>query len=200
MIQSEIVARAYDAMHIAYQLHRNTLRTNKFVAKLLKRLPAQSSVLDLGCGSGDPVAGQLIAGGHLVTGIDLSPKQIVLARKSYPTGNFFVKDMMSLKPQEFKVDAVVSFYALFHIPRANHQAMLHLWSTFLPKNGWLLLSMGDCDFEGFHTLCNERVWSSHFGPETNRQMVTDAGFVIDFEEMDTSGNERHQIVLAHKKN
>lgn len=198
MIQSEVVARAYDAMHDEYQLQRNTLRTQKYVTKLLKLLAKQSSILDIGCGSGDPVVGQLIDAGHLVTGIDISSKQIAVARKHFPTANFLIKDMLLLKPHEYRVDALVSFYALFHVPRKKHQEMLKLWSTYLPRNGFLLLSMGDSDFEGFHDLCGERVWSSHFGPATNRELLRVAGFSIDFEEMDTSGNERHQIILAHK--
>jgi ubiquinone/menaquinone biosynthesis C-methylase UbiE len=199
MIQSEIVQKAYDAMAQAYQLHRDTLHTQKYVTKLLKELSKQSSILDIGCGSGDPVSGQLISAGHLVTGIDISPKQIALAHKLFPTGNFLVADMLTLKPQNYRVDAIVSLYALFHVPREKHQEMLRVWSTFLPHHGWLLVSMGDTDFEGFHDLCGERVWSSHYGPAINRELLGNAGFEIDFEALDTSGNERHQIVLAQKK-
>lgn len=185
-------------MYDAYQLHRSTLRTQKYITKFLKLLGKQSLVLDIGCGSGDPVSGQVINSGHLLTGIDISSKQIIVARKRFPTGNFLVKDMLSLKVREYRVDAIISFYALFHVPRIKHREMLQIWSTFLPKNGLLLLSMGDRDFEGFHELCGERVWSSHFGPSINRELLRAAGFVVDFEEMDISGNERHQILLAHK--
>ncbi len=44
-------------------------------------------ILDVGCGNGY-IAGQFLAGGHQVVGIDLSPEGIELARKTYPGGRF----------------------------------------------------------------------------------------------------------------
>ena len=44
-----------------------------WASDLCERLAPGSAVLDLGCGSGVPVAAALVAAGHAVTGLDLSP-------------------------------------------------------------------------------------------------------------------------------
>jgi cyclopropane fatty-acyl-phospholipid synthase-like methyltransferase len=59
----------------------------RWLTKLLNRLEPGASVLDLGCGSGDP-ADVAIAREHKVTGVDVSQTQIHLARQNVPTGTF----------------------------------------------------------------------------------------------------------------
>jgi hypothetical protein len=58
--------------------------------------------------------------------------------------------------------------------------------------------MGDRDFEGIHDFYGVKMWSSHYAPAKNSQLVTQAGFEILLDEVDTSGREKHQIILAKK--
>ena len=197
---SHINQLGYDAMALAYETHRTHLGTSRYLHEFIKRLPKKSLVLDVGCGSGRLIDESLIKAGHLVTGIDISSKQIDLARKNCPTGEFIMADMETLQPEQFAVEGVVCNYALFHVPRESHQRMLLILASFLPIGGQLLVTMGDCDFEGMYELCGEQVWSSHYGPAKNRAMVEAAGFEIEIDEMDTSGGERHQVILAKKLN
>jgi len=55
---------------------------------LLDRLPAGARVLDVGCGTGLPTGRQLVAGGCEVTGIDISPVMLDLARRNVPQATF----------------------------------------------------------------------------------------------------------------
>jgi trans-aconitate methyltransferase len=162
----------------------------------MERLPLKAEVLDIGCGDGMPVDRALIDKGFLVTGIDISGVMIAQARKQCPRGDFRVRDMRDLIPQEFVVQGIVCLYALFHIDRKEHLEQLSKWRTFLPTGGWLLLTMGDREFEGEHACYGVPMWSSHFGPEKNTLLVQQAGFRVVTDELDTSGNERHQILLA----
>jgi SAM-dependent methyltransferase len=50
----------------------------------LAGLPPGGKVLDAGCGHGDPVITRLLEGGFQVTGIDLSPEMLQLARERFP--------------------------------------------------------------------------------------------------------------------
>src|SRR5690349_25147423 len=47
-------------------------------------LPPTSSILDLGCGSAEPMAAYLISLGHPVTGVDSSPAMIDACRIRFP--------------------------------------------------------------------------------------------------------------------
>lgn len=195
----DVVRKGYDVIAESYFLHRVRLRTDRYVQMFLMNLEKASMILDVGCGAGIPVDDVLIRKGHLVTGIDISAEQIRRAKKNCPRGEYVVQNMMDLREGAYRVDAVISVYALFHIPRKEHGKMLKRWASFLPKGGWMLVTMGDSDFEGFHDLLGWEMWSSHFGPTINRKLVEAAGFRIELDEMDESGGERHQILLAQKR-
>ncbi|MFH2085214.1 MAG: class I SAM-dependent methyltransferase [bacterium] len=197
-MQTSAVRDGYNRIARQYLNDRARLKSDKYVRQLLKYLPKNSTILDLGCGAGVPVDEILLKAGHQIIGIDISSEQIKLTRKKCPGGDFIVGDIRNLKGEEYKVQAVVSFYTLFHIPRNEHQKMLKIFANYLDKNGMLLITMGDREFEGKHVLHGEPMWSSQYGTVKNRRMVEAAGFRILLDEIDSSGGERHQVILGQK--
>lgn len=197
-MNTDLIKKGYNQIAHSYQNERGMLKSGKYLQKFLQLLKPQSYILDLGCGSGDPVDIELIKRGHLVIGLDISSVQVQLARKNCSTGSFTVKDIQTLQPKELKVDAVVSFYTFFHIPRGSHLQLLQTVNSFLPVGGLFLLTMGDTDFEGYHDLYGAKMWSSQYGPQKNAQLLQEAGFGILMDTIDTSGAEKHQILLAQK--
>ena len=189
---------SYDNIAETYLASRDRLKSGKYVQQLLKYLPKNSTILDLGCGAGVPVDDLLIKAGHSIIGIDISSEQIKLARKNCPGGEFWISDIEDLVMSQYRVQAVVSFYTIFHIPREKQGELLKKMASFLPKGGMLLITMGDREFEGEHTLHGVKMWSSQFGTAKNRKIVEGVGFKILLNEMDNSGGERHQVILAQK--
>jgi ubiquinone/menaquinone biosynthesis C-methylase UbiE len=59
---------------------------------LVDRLPTGARVLDLGCGSGRPVAQHMAELGLRVTGVDSSPTMISLCRSRLPHHEWIVAD------------------------------------------------------------------------------------------------------------
>ena len=154
----------------------------------------------MGCGSGIPIDRALVEGGYEVIGIDLSPKQIESARASVPDARFEVADMLELRPGQYQVDGVVSFYAIFHTPRERHAELLGTLASFLNPGGVLLITMGADDYEGveedFHGV---QMYWSHYGPERNRQLVEATGLAVEAEGIQPVGDERHQIIMARRR-
>lgn len=193
-----IVKDGYDKMALTYLQNRDNLKSSKYVQLVLKYLPKKSIILDLGCGAGVPVDDIFIKAGHSVIGIDISKEQIKYARKYCKGGDFLVGDIMNLKENEYQVQSVVSFYTLFHIPRNEQLRILKIIASYLSVKGILLVTMGDREFEGPHILHGTPMWSSQFGTVKNRKLVEAVGFKIIMDEIDTSGGERHQVILAEK--
>jgi 2-polyprenyl-3-methyl-5-hydroxy-6-metoxy-1,4-benzoquinol methylase len=193
------IRRVYNQVAALYNRDRVNLHGQRLLRFFIEALPKQASVLDLGCGSGVPVAETLLRKGFLVTGLDFSETQIQLARKNCPRGAFFLRDVATLQPAEFSVDAVVCLYTLFHLPRQRHAEFLKILASFLPIAGMALLSFGEKNFEGWHDFYGQRIWSSQFGPKTNRELLSAAGFVIVEEMMNHSAHEEHWLVLAKKE-
>ena len=194
-----VVRNGYNKAAEAYLQGRDQFKNDRYLERLTPLLEPEATILDLGCGPGRPIDRYLVDRGFQVIGLDVSEKQIELARANVPEGAFAVKDIGRLRAGEYRVDAVVSFYTIFHLPRGSHARLFRTIGTFLPKGGFILVTMGSSEWEGqesdFHGVT---MWWSHYGPEKNSTIIRNAGFRIILDEIDESGGERHQVVLAQK--
>lgn len=199
MENSDLVREGYNKVAKTYSAQRDLFKNDKYLTELTKLLKPNSTVLDIGCGSGIPVDKYLINKGFKVIGIDISEEQIKLAKQNIPEGTFEVKNMSDLKEGGYQVNAVVSFYAVFHIPREEHQELFKKINSFLPVGGLILVTMGVGEWEGteedFH---GSKMWWSHYGADKNKEIVKNASFKILLDEIDTSGDERHLFIIASK--
>ena len=203
-MSNDLVKNGYNKAADSYLKSKRLFRKEKsrneeYLVKLTGLLKNGSTILDIGCGSGIPVDKYLVEKGFNVIGVDISERQIELAREKVPEGRYEVVDMSLLKQGEYKVDAVVSFYAIFHIPRKVHGKLLKTINSFLPVGGLMLITMGSSDYEGveenFHGV---RMFWSHYNSDMNRHLVQAAGFEVIIDNVDTHGWERHQVILAKK--
>jgi SAM-dependent methyltransferase len=197
-MQRDLVRKGYNKMVWKYLAERDKLKSGKYVQKILKLLPKNSTILDVGCGAGIPVDDLLIKAGHTVLGIDNSEMMVEAARRNCPGGEYELRDIMELGEGEYQVTAIVSFYALFHIPRERLERVLRTLVGYVQSGGYLLITLGDKDFEGEHEMYGERMWSSQWGTERNREIVKKLDLEIILDEVDHSGGEAHQIMILKK--
>jgi cyclopropane fatty-acyl-phospholipid synthase-like methyltransferase len=195
---ADLVRRGYDQVAEPYLDARDQWKSIPYLDRLLARLRPGSRILDVGCGSGIPIDSYLTEKGHEVIGIDISPRQVELASENVPAARFETRDMLDLRQGEFSVDAVVSFYAIFHTPRESHAETLKTLATYLPPGGLVLVTMGAGEWEGEEDFHGAPMWWSHYGADKNKEFIEGAGFRVIYEEIDRSGDERHQIILAEK--
>lgn len=198
MNMNQKVKAGYNLVANSYSSEfRDQFKNDKHLSELVAELPPKATVLDIGCGAGKPIDSYLISKGMVVRGIDISEAQIELARANVPEADYEVKDMSELSDGEYQVDAVVSFYAIFHTPRDQHLDLLKKIRSFLKSNGYLLITMGAHDWEGKDDdFCGTEMHWSHFGTEKNLELIEQAGFKIINSGIDHSGNEEHLIVFA----
>lgn len=194
-----IVIKGYNKCAKDYLENRDLFKNIKYLNDLTSRLPNKAKILDLGCGSGIPIDRYLLEKDFEVTGVDISEEQINLAKKNLPKGDFFVGDMLEIDFPNNSFDATVSFYAIFHLPREEHASVLKNIFSILKPGGYLLVTMGLSDWEGtekdFHGV---KMFWSHYGREKNLELIKSSGFNIINEEIDTTGGEKHLVILANK--
>ena len=87
-----------------------------------------------GYGAGLPVA-RTLAERFEVTGVDISQRQIELARQNVPNATFVHADMATVTFPEASFDAVGAFYALVHLPREQHAALFQAVASWLAPGG-----------------------------------------------------------------
>ena len=140
-----IVRTGYDTISEAYRPDTLDLGGTWYATALDALdhfLPTGSRVLDLGCGCGVPIA-QRLARTHTVTGVDISDRQIQRARTLVPEASFVRADMTSLDLPRHAFDAIVSFYAVIHVPLEEQPALFDAFVRWLTPDGLLCVIVGN---------------------------------------------------------
>ena len=86
-----------------YRAHANEFATARrdnrsegdWLDAFMDLLPHGGSVLDAGCGTGEPIARKLAHAGFRVIGFDITPTFLALAREGLPQGEFLAADLRS---------------------------------------------------------------------------------------------------------
>ncbi len=195
----KLVKGAYDACAADYCLNRDIFKSQKYLDKLNEYLKADSQILDMGCGAGIPIDDYLAGLGHNVTGVDISERQIELAKINVPKATYYVSDMSEMNFQPNSLDAVVSFYAIFHLPKEEHLDLFKKVHALLRDEGIFLATLGYEEWEGSEEFHGVTMHWSHYGKDKNLALVKQAGFDVVQAEVDESGGESHLVVLARKK-
>ena len=190
-----VVAAGYDAMaerYLAWSDLRPSAARLRYLALADALIPAGADVLDLGCGAGIPMTATL-AVGRTVTGVDISAAQIALARANVPSATFLQTDLATLDFPSGSFDAVVAFYSLTHIPRAEHAALFGRIRSWLRPGGVFVASLGveDSPDEVEADWLGVDMFFSHFSARVNRRLVAEAGFEIERADVVTEPEDRH---------
>jgi len=198
-LRTKLVKEGYDKCGRQYLLARNKYKNQKYLDDLINRLSKGDKVLDLGCGGGIPIDRYLVGKDMVVTGVDISGEQIKLARTNVPTANFLQVDMREIDYPENSFQAVVSFYAIFHVPRIEHYSLFKKIYNILEKGGYFLLTLGSSDWEGEEDFYGVKMFWSHYDPEKNLLLLKQSGFEIIYHIFDESEGEKHLVVFCQKK-
>ena len=174
----------------------------RLLDELMERLPVNAKVLDAGCGAGIPIS-QILSERFQVTGVDFSEAQVELAKKNVPTAEFLCEDMTKMDFPDETFNGITSYYAIIHIPREEHQALLANFHRMLKPGGLALLCLGaehlidDID----ENYLGTRMYWSHYDADTYLNMLRDCGFEILWSRNVTDATcegAGHLFVLAQK--
>ena len=195
-----IVSAGYDYAGRAYAAARpDDPEAPELLGRLMAGLEGRARVLDAGCGAGVPVA-RALAARHEVLGVDISPVQVALASENVPEATFQIGDISALDLADASFDAVVSYYAIIHVPREDHERTLAGFRRVLVPGGLLLVCMGNGDDPGSveDGFFGTTMYWSHFAGPANVAMVQRSGFeVLSHEEVpDPVDGGSHLFVLA----
>jgi 2-polyprenyl-3-methyl-5-hydroxy-6-metoxy-1,4-benzoquinol methylase len=198
----EIVRRGYDALSEHYdEQYGGDTKYGAWLEELRGRVPAGSAVLDLGCGSGIPVARDLAASGYRVTGVDISEVQISRASQMVPDAEFIQADMTSVAFSPGSFAAVVSFFALIHLPLEDQFPLLARIASWLVPGGVLVATTGYWAWTGTDDNWLDGgvpMWWSHADVAAYRSWISRAGFLIEREEFVPEGEGGHALFWARR--
>ncbi len=186
----------YDKHAEAWGLHRPRVFSEKsWLDRFISAIPAKSSILDVGCGTGDPIAAYLIACGFFVTGVDGSIAMLEIARSRFPDTDWIKMDMRELA-LKMKFHGIVGWDSFFHLDPDEQRSTLRLFCEHLYQGGALLLTIGHEAGEVLGTVEGDRVYHASLDPEEYRQILYSAGFGNIKITRQDEDCDAHSILLA----
>jgi SAM-dependent methyltransferase len=117
----------------------------------LVRAAAPHPVADLGSGPG-AVTARLHALGLPVFGIDISPRMVGLATRTYPELRFHVGSMTSLDLPDETLGGIAALYSVIHIPDDHLPTTFAEFHRVLVPGGHVLLAFQTGDDDGHERL------------------------------------------------
>jgi 2-polyprenyl-3-methyl-5-hydroxy-6-metoxy-1,4-benzoquinol methylase len=150
------VYKAYEKIVDWFDAARTkSLMESEYLDLIINSIPTNATILDLGCGTGEPIAKFFIDKGFKVTGVDGSKKMIELCKKRFPSEQWIVSDMREINLRK-QFDVVLAWHSFFHLDQDSQRAMFQVFTSHLKPKGILAFTSGEEEGE---------VWSDNGGQE-----------------------------------
>lgn len=144
----------------------------------------KGTLLDLGCGAGEPFAKWFMKRGWDVTGVDFSSKMLELARRHVPHMKAICADMCEVEFGKDTFDAIIAVYSLFHVPRGKHSDLFQKWASWLSPGGKVLFTYaareytGHEEFDGEKEFMGEQLFYSHDSEPALMEKLRRSGLTV----------------------
>lgn len=190
------VAPLYEEIADWFDANRpRTLLEDEYLSLAVECAPKKGTVLDLGCGGGEPIARYFIDRGFRVTGIDASPKMISLCRKRFPEETWLVGDMRTVKLDQ-RFDVIIAWDSFFHL---DHEAQRNMFPSFrdhIADGGVLVFTSGPKFGEVYGTMRGHEFYHASLDPEDYQNLLATHGFTVILNRIEDPACGGHTVWIA----
>ncbi|MEL1253463.1 class I SAM-dependent methyltransferase [Flavobacterium sp. DGU38] len=195
------IANLYEDKFMNLSIYNETY---DFFCGLLKD---QQKVFEIGCGPGNITKYLLSKRPDLkITGIDIAPKMIELAKINNPSADFKIMDTRKLNELNEKFDAIMCGFCLPYLSESDCSKLIKDSAQILTKNGILYLSFvqGDSSKSGFISgSSGDRTYFYYHTLEDLKTSLLENNFdvikLFDVSYPKTDDVEIHTILIAKSK-
>ena len=174
----DAIVEVYERQARAYDRDRGrTLQERAWLERFLGHVRPGGTVLDLGCGMGEPIARHLLASGVEVVGVDTSPTMIALCRARFPNSEWLVADMRQLALGR-RFAGILAWDSFFHLSMGDQRAMFPRFASHAQPGAPLLFTSGPAAGETIGTCCGEPLFHASLSPAEYQQLLVTDGFVL----------------------
>jgi SAM-dependent methyltransferase len=151
------------------------LREAAWLERFAARLPERGTVLDIGCGMGEPVARWFIERGYRVTGIDSAPSLIAMAKERFPGEEWIVADMRALDIGG-RFDGLLAWHSFFHLSPADQRPMFARFAAHAAPGAPLMFTSGPEHGEAIGEWMGEPLYHGSLAPADYEGLLAANGF------------------------
>ena len=174
-----------------------TLFERPWLDRFTALLPPGGRVLDIGCGSGEPIARHLIEQQFAVTGVDSAPAMIAICAARLPSATWQVADMRELALGRH-FDGLLAWDSFFHLRPENQRAMFPIFGAHAAPNAALMFTSGTSLGEAIGTFHGEPLYHGSLHPAEYRALLAEQGFTVVSHAVEDPTCGGHTIWLAQR--
>jgi SAM-dependent methyltransferase len=168
-----------------------------YLDEVLARLDGRARILDLGCGSAEPIARFFIDNGCRFTGVDAAPAMIALCRARFPAATWLVQDMRMLALSQ-RFDAILAWDSVFHLCAEDQRRMFPIFEQHIAPQGLLLFTSGPGAGVAIGDLFGNALFHASLDAEEYEQLLTRHGFDVLLHRVEDPDCGRHTVWLAEQ--
>ena len=176
---------SYNAIADTFRQARVSLSDDerRYLGVLLENVEPGATLLDLGCGTGTPLAATILGQGYRVLGVDQAAAMLAHARREFPKQRWIEARLENYACAE-PYEGALLWDSLFHLERRWHATLLARVVAGLPQGGRLMLTAGGSANEAFvDTMFDQPFFYDSHPPEVLRGLLRDLGVRILVDEM-----------------
>jgi SAM-dependent methyltransferase len=158
-------------------------------------LPPAAPILDIGCGSAEPMAGYLIGLGHPVVGVDSSPAMIDACRRKFPQQQWTVADMRELALQR-QFSGILAWDSFFHLRHDDQRRIFPVFRRHAAPHAALMFTSGPAHGEAIGSFGGEPLYHASLDPSEYRSLLDQNGFHVVSHVVEDPACGGHTIWLA----
>lgn len=198
---SELAARTqviYERNAAAWDAQRpKRLHEKAWLDRFAALLPPGGTILDAGCGAGEPFPAYFLEQGFAVEGADFSEPMLGLCRARFPELAWHFADLRTLELGR-TYDGLLAWNSFFHLTPEEQTLSLPRLAAHVAPGGAMMLTVGPEAGEVTGHVNGELVYHASLAPETYAQLLSENGFrVIAFVKEDETCD--FQTVLLARK-
>ena len=163
--------------------------------RFIALLPRHATILDIGCGSGDPIARYLINRDFAVEGVDASPTLIAVCRERFPQQRWQVADMRNLALGR-TFQGLLAWDSFFHLCHDDQRRMFPIFRLHAAAGAALMFTSGTSHGVAIGSCHGEPLYHASLAAEEYRALLETNGFHVEAHVSEDPNCGRHTIWLA----
>ena len=159
------------------KLRNDQLPERSWIDRFCASIPAGAAVLDIGCGSGVPMAREMARRGFAVTGVDGSATMLALFRHNLPGNEAHLTDMRELA-LERRFAGLLAWDSFFHLSPDDQRPMFGRFRAHAAPGAALMFTSGHREGCAIGELEGDALYHGSLSREEYRILLDAAGFDV----------------------